>query len=107
MRSRLPSRDFLTIGDGSEAPHRLMQPTARPGDAVNRSNPDLPAELADLAREHGRVAIDTEFVSEGRYRALLCLVQVALAPRGEASEPRIELLDPIGDGFDPGPLAAV
>ena len=30
------------------------------------------------AREPGRLGIDTEFMSEGRYRALLCLVQVAV-----------------------------
>ena len=31
-----------------------------------------------MARERGRLAIDTEFMSEGRYRALLCLAQVAV-----------------------------
>ncbi|MDQ3935029.1 MAG: HRDC domain-containing protein [Actinomycetota bacterium] len=65
-----------------------------------------PAELAGRARDHGRLAIDTEFVSEGRYRPLLCLVQVAVAPRGAAGEPEIEVLDPI-DGFDHEPLAEV
>src|SRR5205814_1181226 len=80
-------------------------PTAPTGDAVKPSG--LPARLAEVAREHGRIALDTEFVSEGRYRALLCLVQVALAPRGAAEDPRIELLDPLGGGFDPGPLGAV
>ena len=62
-----------------------------------------PAELARSARERGRIGIDTEFVSEGRYRALLCLVQVAVdAPDG----PRVEILDPI-EGFDHEPIAAV
>jgi ribonuclease D len=65
-----------------------------------------PAELAERAREQGRIAIDTEFVSEGRYRPLLCLVQVALAPREDPGNPRIEVLDPI-DGFDHAPLAGV
>jgi ribonuclease D len=65
-----------------------------------------PAELAARAREHGRIAIDTEFVSEGRYRPLLCLVQVAVAPRENSSEPHIEVLDPI-EGFDHEPLAEV
>lgn len=68
---------------------------------------ELPAELASLARAHRRLALDTEFVSEGRYRALLCLVQVALAPAGQAKDPQIELLDPLSNGFDPGPLAEV
>ncbi len=65
-----------------------------------------PSELADRAREHGRIAIDTEFVSEGRYRPLLCLVQVAVAPRDANGDPHIEVLDPI-EGFDHEPLAGV
>jgi ribonuclease D len=56
-------------------------------------------ELAELAREHGRLGLDTEFVSERRYRPLLCLVQVVVGDR-------IEILDPLGD-LDPAPLAAV
>lgn len=62
-----------------------------------------PSELARLAREAGRFGIDTEFVSEGRYRALLCLVQIAVVDGDGA---RIELLDPLA-GFDHGPLAEV
>ncbi|HEX8744063.1 MAG TPA: ribonuclease D [Thermoleophilaceae bacterium] len=65
-----------------------------------------PADLAERARAHGRLAIDTEFVSEGRYRPLLCLVQVAVAPRENAGEPEIAVLDPI-EGFDHEPLAEV
>ena len=57
------------------------------------------AEIAAGARAAGRFGIDTEFVSEGRYRPLLCLVQVAVGDR-------IELLDPIA-GFDHEPLAEV
>jgi ribonuclease D len=56
-------------------------------------------ELAELAREHGRLGLDTEFVSERRYRPLLCLVQVVVGDR-------IEILDPLGD-LDPSPLAAL
>ncbi|MFL5883493.1 MAG: ribonuclease D [Thermoleophilaceae bacterium] len=63
-----------------------------------------PAELAQSAREHGRIGIDTEFVSEGRYRALLCLVQVAIDAPGGGSH--VEILDPI-EGFDHEPIAAV
>jgi ribonuclease D len=48
---------------------------------------------AGAAATHGRLGIDTEFMSEGRYRALLCLVQVVVdAPEG-AGEPRILLID--------------
>src|SRR4051794_41718136 len=58
------------------------------------------AQLADLAREHGRLGLDTEFVPEGRYRPLLCLVQVAVGDE-------IAVLDPLESRFDPAPLAAV
>jgi ribonuclease D len=62
------------------------------------------AELAGQARAAGRVGIDTEFMGEGRYRALLCLVQVAVeTPDGV----RVEVLDPLTSEFDPTPLAAV
>jgi ribonuclease D len=62
------------------------------------------AELAAQARAAGRVGIDTEFMGEGRYRALLCLVQVAVeTPDGV----RVEVLDPLTTEFDPTPLAAV
>ena len=36
------------------------------------------AVVAAAARAAGRLGIDTEFMSEGRYRALLCLVQIAV-----------------------------
>jgi ribonuclease D len=57
------------------------------------------AALADRARAAGRLGIDTEFMPEGRYRPLLCLVQVAV--NGD-----IAVLDPL-EGFDPAPLAGV
>src|SRR6201989_1747618 len=53
--------------------------------------------LAEAAKEHGRLGLDTEFMPEGRYRPLLCLVQVAVA--GE-----VAILDPY-DELDPTPLA--
>ena len=60
-----------------------------------------PAYLAERAREEGRLGIDTEFMPEGRYRPLLCLIQVVV---GE----EIALLDPLsGPSFDPAPLADV
>jgi ribonuclease D len=62
------------------------------------------AELAAQARAAGRVGIDTEFMGEGRYRALLCLVQVAVET---ANGVRVEVLDPLTTEFDPAPLAAV
>src|SRR4051795_9142175 len=56
--------------------------------------------LAESAREHGRLGLDTEFMPEGRYKPLLCLVQIVV---GE----QVEVLDPIVDSFDPAPLAQV
>jgi ribonuclease D len=65
-------------------------------------------ELAKRAREHARVAVDTEFVSERRYQALLCLVQVAVPDPEAPDGVRTDVLDPLGDEpFDPAPLAAV
>jgi ribonuclease D len=61
-------------------------------------------ELAALARESGRLGIDTEFMGEGRYRTLLCLVQVVVEV-GDGV--RIEVLDPLDGRVDPAPLAAV
>ena len=65
------------------------------------------AALADLARASGRLGIDTEFMGEGRYQTLLCLVQVAAETDGPGSDVRIEVLDPIDDTLDLTPLAAV
>ena len=61
-------------------------------------------ELAERARADGRLALDTEFVSEGRYRALLCLVQAGVSPPGSEERAHVEVFDPIA-GFDHGPLA--
>src|SRR3954463_10509608 len=56
--------------------------------------------LATSARELGRLGLDTEFMPEGRYRPLLCLVQIVV---GE----HVQVLDPLVDTFDPTPLAEV
>jgi ribonuclease D len=54
------------------------------------------------------VAIDTEFVSERRYQALLCLAQVAVPDPDAPDGVQTEVLDPLGDNPpDPGPLARV
>jgi ribonuclease D len=62
------------------------------------------AELATQARAAGRLGIDTEFMGEGRYRALLCLVQIAVETDDGL---RVEVLDPLTQEYDPAPLAAV
>src|SRR6201996_3897998 len=64
------------------------------------------ADAAALARSAGRLGIDTEFMSEGRYRALLCLVQVAVDDPENSREPRIFLIDALAD-VDVAPLARV
>jgi ribonuclease D len=73
--------------------------------------PDL-HEIARSAQAAGRIALDTEFMGEGRYRTLLCLIQLAVPDRGDdparpAQGERIELLDPLDQELDGGPLAAV
>jgi ribonuclease D len=65
------------------------------------------SELAALARQGGRLGIDTEFMGEGRYRALLCLVQVAVPDPERPGEVRVEVLDPLDERLDPRPLAEV
>src|SRR4051794_4794847 len=56
--------------------------------------------LAEAARETGRLGLDTEFMPEGRYRPLLCLVQLVV---GE----EVAILDPLAGPLDAGPLAEV
>ena len=63
------------------------------------------AEISAAASASGRLALDTEFMGEGRYRTLLCLVQLAV-PEQATGEP-IQLLDPLAPDFDGQPLAGV
>ena len=62
------------------------------------------AETAALARTSGRLGIDTEFMSEGRYRALLCLVQVVVDDPSSPERTRIILIDALSD-VDVTPIA--
>jgi ribonuclease D len=50
-------------------------------------------QIAERARDAGRIALDTEFMGEGRYRTQLCLIQLAVA-NGEGGE-QIEIVDPL------------
>jgi ribonuclease D len=64
-------------------------------------------QVAERARACGRIALDTEFMGEGRYRTLLCLIQLAAAdtpegtPHGAHPEghtqagQQIEIVDPL------------
>ncbi|HTA14185.1 MAG TPA: ribonuclease D [Solirubrobacteraceae bacterium] len=75
-----------------------MKATARPSDPPSAV---LLEQIADRARGAGRIALDTEFMGEGRYRTLLCLIQLAVAD-GQGGE-QIEIVDPL-DG-DPATFA--
>ena len=65
----------------------------------------MTAELARRATDAGRMAIDTEFMSERRYQAMLCLAQLAVADPNAPDGVRTEILDPIEGDLDYGPLA--
>jgi ribonuclease D len=64
------------------------------------------AGAAAIARANGRLGIDTEFMSEGRYRALLCLVQIAVDDLEAPGGARILLIDTL-DAVDVTPLAGL
>jgi ribonuclease D len=70
------------------------------------SGSDEVARIAELARASGRLGIDTEFMSEGRYRALLCLVQVAVPDPDAPDGVRTAMFDPL-QPLEVGPLAEV
>lgn len=63
-----------------------------------------PEAIAARAVRAGRVGLDTEFVAEGRYRPLLCLIAVGVHDDGGVAT---ELLDPLGEPLDPAPLGAL
>jgi ribonuclease D len=67
----------------------------------------MTAELAGHAADAGRLAIDTEFMSERRYQAMLCLAQLAVADPDAPGGVRTEILDPIEGEIDARPLAGV
>jgi ribonuclease D len=60
----------------------------------------LVERLAEAARAAGRIGLDTEFMPEGRYRPLLCLVQLVVGDE-------VAILDPLEDAIEAGPLAEV
>ncbi|HWJ50693.1 MAG TPA: ribonuclease D, partial [Solirubrobacteraceae bacterium] len=67
---------------------------------------ELLRTLAEGARKAGCLALDTEFMGEGRYRTLLCLVQLAI-PEGTLEGERILIVDPLAEDLDGSPLADV
>jgi ribonuclease D len=81
---------------------------ATPGrDAVSEMDDNAALrELASAAKASGRIALDTEFMGEGRYRTLLCLIQLAVSDGANAAQ-RIEVIDPFAEDLDGAPLADV
>ncbi|HEX2703891.1 MAG TPA: HRDC domain-containing protein [Solirubrobacteraceae bacterium] len=61
------------------------------------------AQFAARAQAAGRFGLDTEFVGEGRYRTLLCLIQLVVS---DAEGLDILVVDTLDDGVDLKPLAA-
>jgi ribonuclease D len=62
------------------------------------------AHAAELARAADRLGIDTEFMSEGRYRAELCLIQIAVDDPSAPNRTKIIMIDGLGSA-DATPLA--
>jgi ribonuclease D len=62
------------------------------------------ARFLDRAHTSGHLAIDTEFMGEGRYRTLLCLIQLAV-PELAGYDEEIALFDPLDEQLDLSPLA--
>jgi len=60
--------------------------------------------LATRARETSALALDTEFMGEGRYRTELCLVQVAVDANELGDPAWTELIDPFDREIDPSPI---
>ncbi len=74
-------------------------------DDVGLARNELIPRAAASALEHGgRIGIDTEFMSEGRYRALLCLVQIVVDAPDEPDGIQILLIDALDDALDFAPL---
>ena len=74
-------------------------------DDVGLARNDLIPRAAASARDHGRIGIDTEFMSEGRYRALLCLVQIVVDAPDEPDGISVLLIDALDETLDFTPLA--
>ena len=60
--------------------------------------------FSERVRAAGRFGIDTEFVGEGRYRTLLCVIQVVVS---DAEGLEVVVLDALEESTDLEPLAAL
>src|ERR671932_1842525 len=83
----------------ARVPARVGSRAACPPWRRHLEQPDV-AAIAARAGRAGRLGLDTEFMPEGRYRPLLCLVQVVV-------DDDVVVLDPLTEALDAGPLAAV
>jgi ribonuclease D len=79
--------------------------TAPSTSTTDPSSAAILQRIADRARTAGQIALDTEFMGEGRYRTQLCLIQLAVAD-GEGGE-QIEIVDPLEGALHGEPLAQV
>jgi ribonuclease D len=61
-------------------------------------------DFAERARRVGRFGVDTEFVGEGRYRTLLCLIQLVVTDDDGLT---VIVVDPLDESIDLAPLAAI
>ncbi|HEV8163629.1 MAG TPA: ribonuclease D, partial [Actinomycetota bacterium] len=75
--------------------------------SASLASPTDLAAVAEAARSAGRLGVDTEFMSEGRYRALLCLVGVVVDGQPQDGRDGVRLVDPLDHQVDPAPLAEV
>jgi ribonuclease D len=84
----------------------MTAPSASASDPVSAAALE---QIAGRARASGRIALDTEFMGEGRYRTLLCLIQLAVADTlkgtGGSGGEQIEIVDPLAGGQREGPRA--
>ena len=81
-RARRPRCGSARTGPTSRAggPRQAGRSTCCPGRAVSAElrSPSAGDLRGASARAAGRIALDTEFMGEGRYRTLLCLIQLAV-----------------------------
>jgi ribonuclease D len=88
--------------------HAIGEDRPMTGPSASESDPSsatVLAQIAERALAAGRIALDTEFMGEGRYRTLLCLIQLAVDD-GEGGE-QIEIVDPLEGTLGGEPLAQV
>src|SRR3989442_2512572 len=97
LGARARPRRLATRGPGT----RGRAVAAIEGEDVMAEEGAMGRALAQDVRAAGRLALDTEFMGEGRYRTLLCLIQLAIPDRS-GTDVRLELIDPLAGGSEAG-----